>query len=236
LPKFFNFLKSAPILELQSRCAPIAVAISPAKSGNAKRKIMNVFKHLVAFSLFGMIILPANASGPEAGLVNKEKGFIENKGQLINQNGRANQAVKYLWVSNKRMNVQLKENAFSYEVYEKQADNNYAYHRMDVEFINSKPRPEIMPGEAINGRSNYYSATGNGVSDVKAYRQLVYDDLYKGIDFIASSSSTGQFKYDFKLENSSSAGQIKMKYSGFDNFELKGNDLVFTLSGKELTE
>jgi hypothetical protein len=47
--------------------------------------------------------------------------FIENKGQIIDQNNQLNPSVKYLWTGN-GMKVQLKANSFSYEVlkYEKQ--------------------------------------------------------------------------------------------------------------------
>ena len=48
---------------------------------------------------------------------NKSIGFIENKGQIVDQNGRKNNAVKYLLNTN-GLNVQLRQNGFSYDVYE----------------------------------------------------------------------------------------------------------------------
>ena len=45
------------------------------------------------------------------------QGFIENKGQIIDQKGRENKAVKYL-LNTPGLNVQLRKNGFSYDVYE----------------------------------------------------------------------------------------------------------------------
>ena len=44
-------------------------------------------------------------------------GFKENKGQIIDQNGKPNNAVKFLLNTN-GLNVQLKQNGFSYDIYE----------------------------------------------------------------------------------------------------------------------
>ncbi len=49
---------------------------------------------------------------------NGSPGFIENRGQILDQKGRTNKAVKYLLAS-KGLNVQLRKNGFSYDVYEK---------------------------------------------------------------------------------------------------------------------
>ena len=44
-------------------------------------------------------------------------GFIENKGQILNQKNKKNNAVKYLLNTN-GLNVQLRQNGFSYDIYE----------------------------------------------------------------------------------------------------------------------
>lgn len=43
-------------------------------------------------------------------------GFIENKGQIINQNNKPNPAVLYL-LNTPGMNVQLRRGGFSYDLY-----------------------------------------------------------------------------------------------------------------------
>ena len=49
---------------------------------------------------------------------NKNKGFIKNKGQVIDQNGTQNKKVLYL-LNTPGLNVQLKKSGFSYDVYER---------------------------------------------------------------------------------------------------------------------
>jgi hypothetical protein len=44
-------------------------------------------------------------------------GFKENKGQIIDQKGKPNPAVRYL-LNSGGLNVQLKKNGFSYDIYE----------------------------------------------------------------------------------------------------------------------
>ena len=48
---------------------------------------------------------------------NQSIGFKENKGQIIDQKGNPNNAVKYLLNTN-GLNVQIKTNGFSYDIYE----------------------------------------------------------------------------------------------------------------------
>ena len=67
-------------------------------------------KILLSFLLlFSIVSLSQN--------LNSSLGFIENKGQIIDQNGKINNAVKYLLNTN-GLNVQLRQNGFSYDVYE----------------------------------------------------------------------------------------------------------------------
>ncbi|WP_312825499.1 hypothetical protein [Epilithonimonas sp.] len=48
---------------------------------------------------------------------NQDYSFYENKGQIVDQNGNPNSEVKYL-LNSPGLNVQIKENGFSYDVYE----------------------------------------------------------------------------------------------------------------------
>lgn len=57
--------------------------------------------------------------------------FYENKGQIIDQNGNKNPAVKYLFNA-AGINVQLKNEGFSYDVYEVE---NTLKKRIDIKEI-----------------------------------------------------------------------------------------------------
>jgi hypothetical protein len=66
---------------------------------------------LPAFS-FSTNEIPVNNSTPK-----QRAGFIENKGQIIDQDNKPNPAVLYL-LNTPGMNVQLRKGGFSYDLYE----------------------------------------------------------------------------------------------------------------------
>ncbi|MES2853838.1 MAG: hypothetical protein V4698_13080, partial [Bacteroidota bacterium] len=144
---------------------------------------------------------------------NQSIGFKENKGQIIDQKGKANSAVKYLLNSN-GLNVQLKKNGFSYDVYEAKKhpirhsiekrslsplDNNnnnkekildytleYVFHRIDIDFVNSNPNVELVTAETSKDYDNYYNIPNKpeGVVNVHQYQQITYKNIYPNIDVV----------------------------------------------------
>ncbi|HRD40352.1 MAG TPA: hypothetical protein PLC65_17115, partial [Bacteroidia bacterium] len=102
-------------------------------------------------------------------------GFIENKGQIHDQDFKPNTEVKYL-LNTPGMNIQLKTNSFSYDSYaveQKKSESNglngklhaniniYHFHRVDVEFIGANANPEIISEGVYPNFSNYYVAGGS---------------------------------------------------------------------------
>lgn len=114
---------------------------------------------------------------------NQSIGFKENKGQIIDQKGNPNKAVKYL-LNSGGLNVQLRKNGFSYDIYEvkkvpilhletakplpyqipekdktKQPDFTleYTYHRIDIDFVNSNSKVELFTDQQSKDFDNYYN-------------------------------------------------------------------------------
>ena len=114
---------------------------------------------------------------------NKSVGFIENNGQIIDQKGRKNKSVLYL-LNTSGLNVQLKKGGFSYDIYETkkhilsekekkslhtstflQEDTiknpnyklEYLYHRIDIDFLNSKKNVSLIVDEKSIDYDNYYN-------------------------------------------------------------------------------
>ena len=72
-------------------------------------------------------------------------GFLENKGQIVNQNHKKNSEVLFLF-NGDGINVQLKKRGFSYDLYQMVSNdlkNNINFHRIDVELIGSNLDCEI---------------------------------------------------------------------------------------------
>jgi hypothetical protein len=92
-------------------------------------------------------------------------GFIENKGQIINQNNIVNPDVKYMLCMN-GLNVQIKQNSFSYDTYQQIIDQNndtvVGFHRVDVVLVGANANPQLNAINPSNDYFNYYTLGTNG--------------------------------------------------------------------------
>lgn len=139
------------------------------KSSKMKHKL------LILFTLFVVSVIAQNKG--------QSIGFKENKGQIVNQKGKPNPDVKYL-LNTQGLNVQIKTNGFSYDIYEtkkhpltenqkaklrpslyhesdkeKTPDYSleYIYHRIDIDFVNSNPKGELIKEGESKDYDNYYN-------------------------------------------------------------------------------
>jgi gliding motility-associated-like protein len=188
--------------------------------------------------LFLLLITPLLAQNK-----NQSIGFKENKGQIIDQKGKANPAVKYL-LNSYGLNVQLKKNGFSYDIYETKkhpilhlikekssfspVDYNkektpdytleYVFHRIDIDFINSNPNVELVTAEASKDYDNYYNIPSKpeGVVNVHQYQQITYKNIYPNIDvvFFVPKDTLKTVEYNFVVHPNGKISDIQMKFNG----------------------
>jgi len=164
-------------------------------------------------------------------------GFIENKGQIADQDGSARNDVRYLY-KNEDFKCILKNDGFSYElshlVYTQtetemakhkglpefaryKPDFNYLTHRIDVEFLNCNKNATIDKyGESDNYFNFYLGHTGNdGVRNVKYFDKVIYRDIYPNIDVEFYTTSTG-IKYNIIVKPGGNVNEVRMRYQGQD--------------------
>ncbi|MCX6230287.1 MAG: SBBP repeat-containing protein [Bacteroidetes bacterium] len=190
-------------------------------------------------------------------------GFIENKGQIYDQNYKANPDVKYLLSLGNGMNVQLKKNSFSYDTYKKDSkeinnkpsvakpqhtkkvigENNeitYYFHRVDVELVDANSNPEIIAEDVSAEYINYYNAVAPecGVTKVRNYRKIIYKNIYPGIDmiFVAVSGKEKAVEYYFEVHPSADAKLIQLHYTGADQTRLIENKICVKVAHGSFTE
>jgi hypothetical protein len=213
------------------------------------------------FALGAMLCLPLQADAqPLKGASEKASqqatGFIENKGQVIDQKNQPNTTVKYL-LSLPGLNVQLKANSFSYDAHTvkinkkplerelfpgevEDYDVTYNFHRVDIEFIGANPAPQIIAEKQAADVLNYYThgTPESGVLDVHHYGKIVYKDLYRGIDleFVALPGTGKPVEYNFIVHPGADASIIKWKYTGSNGVTLEGNHLAVKTVFGELAE
>lgn len=182
-----------------------------------------------------------------------ETGFIENKGQIVNQEYQQNLAVLYLFHS-PNLNVQLRQAGFSYDTYttnqsiseEQLAPNylneteepieiaNYAFDRIDIDLINANANAIVEASNSVGGYLNYYTpgVKKGGVLGVKMYERVRYKNIYKGID-LEFFSENGRLKYNFILQPGAALDLIKfrVRHNGFTTINEKGSILFETSNG-----
>ncbi|REH01208.1 DUF7948 domain-containing protein [Flavobacterium aquicola] len=196
---------------------------------------------------------------------NQSIGFKENKGQIIDQKGKPNTAVKYLLNTN-GLNVQLKKNGFSYDIYEvkknpiaasktaktlpnhiPEKDKNdkpeysleYLYHRIDIDFVNSNPNVELVTEQKSNDFDNYYNIPNKpeGITGVHQYKQITYKNIYPNIDVVFSIPNDPKkaVEYNFVIRPKGKISDIQLKFTGAPT-ELADNKIKLNVRFGEMEE
>ena len=191
----------------------------------------------------------APSKSPMSPMSHKSYGFIQNKGQIVDQNNKPNKEALYLYNSS-GLHVQLRQNGFSYEVIkqtissqpltlgennqetdtynqQKIADSIYV-HRIDILFEGGNKNVNITPFEPSTDYINYYTTgTGEaGVTNVHHYQKIVYTNVYPKIDveFVLNPDNSNQkFKYNFIIHPGGNIDGIRLKFLGAKSTSLTEN-------------
>lgn len=161
-------------------------------------------------------------------LPNSEISFIENKGQVYDQNLVANNEVLFSGAANGLI-YHLKSNSVSYQLF-KEEDFKYvedlkthlkiksasktSIYRVDIDWLNSNKNCRVVPSEMLEGQINYYNQVcPNGILGVKSYKSLLYKDIYNGVD-LKWYSYKGNLKYDFIVQPNVDPSIIQLQING----------------------
>jgi len=177
--------------------------------------------------------------------------FSENLGQVGDQNNYPRQDVLFT-ASNSQLNFHLRKNGISYqqtkvdewiEQYDlrtnlktKFAKNTKVY-RVDINWLNCNTNIEIQKLNALPGYCNYYTAVcPNGVTGVKSYNELIYKNIYNGID-LKWYRQNGNLKYDYYVAAGADHSQIKLEFAGAKKMELSANgELIISTAFGQIVE
>lgn len=215
-------------------------------------KFCQLFLLLIVFNIYGQ-------------KQNQSIGFIENKGQIVDQKGRKNNGVKYLLNTN-GLNVQLRKNGFSYDVYEtkkhpltkKQKERLYAsnsikndtlknpnytleylYHRVDIDFENSNQSVKLIAEEKSSDYDNYYNIPNepNGITNVHKFQKVTYKNIYNNIDvvFFIPEDKSKPVEYNFIVNQGGKIADIQLKFNGVKT-ELIANKIKMNVRFGQMEE
>ncbi len=189
---------------------------------------MLLMKYLILFLLFFSLKIVQGT-----GVSDISNGFIENKGQVMDQNGVAQPDVKFVF-QQKDLAVILKENSFSYLQFRisenlffsescLSSENSFSetavsVHRIDIRFIGANSNPLIIKENKLQHYFNYHN-TSPAINNVSSFSKVTYKNLYNNIDLIFCTNN-GTIKYDFILHPGAELKNIQMVYDGADNAQL----------------
>jgi gliding motility-associated-like protein len=219
--------------------------LTVAKPFSSKRILPAVF----CLSFFFVVTLTAFSQSQLLKTQQNNKGFIENNGQITDQHNLPNKDVKYMLSLGNGLKLQLKANSFSYETYtvenpEKGPRKKYQmpepvkfnFHRVDLQFLNANPAPEIIAeGVAPYG---YFYAKEKKVH-ARAFRKITYKNIYPSIDLVFESGNntdTGAAEYYFVVRPGGKPDQIKWKYSGALHTGINDNFIRIGVAKGDLSE
>ena len=190
------------------------------------KKIVLLFFYFSCFSLFAQ--------------ATQSPGFVENKGQLIDQYGKPNPKVKYL-LNTSGLNVQLRANGFSYDLYETkkkpltkkqiqirkpfrgsstQPDYtlDYSFHRIDIDFENCNANAQLFADGKSADYDNYYNipAVPQGINHVHHFQKVTYRNIYDGVDvvFLIPQDHSKPVEYNFIINPGGDINSIRLRFNG----------------------
>jgi hypothetical protein len=110
-------------------------------------------------------------------------------------------------------------------------------HAIRVSYLNSNPEVNISSSDVADGIFNYFigNDASKWASNLHAYRNVTYSNLYNGID-MKLYSNEHNLEYDFIVNPGSSVSTIAMRYDGADELSLDGGNLLIRTSVNTVTE
>ncbi|MDB5282999.1 MAG: hypothetical protein JWO06_2074, partial [Bacteroidota bacterium] len=176
---------------------------------------------------FSFILFVLLAQVITAAQVNKLSNyFIENKGQVCDEHGKANGDVLFyntggpmqLFITKTGYSVVVKENTTGQTAYNK---IDFKLEKADI----SKAQVIFVKGK--NPKFNFYTSQLR-LEDVDASKMVIIRNIYPGIDWVWSIDKKGVAKHEFMVNIGADASQINYTVSGA-NASLKGeNNIIYT--------
>lgn len=184
------------------------------------------FTILFLIGPFGSLI-SKNGIGPVNFLQESPYFFIENKGQVADQNHSLRPDVLFSGTKG-GMVFHLRNNGISYQLHEvNEWKDEYirsawpqkiavktTIHRVDINWLNSNRDFTIEKGKASSDNTNYYFPhCSEGIFDVKSFDAVTYKNIYHGIN-LKWYEKNGSLKYDYIVSSGADANQIQIEIKG----------------------
>ncbi len=210
---------------------------------------MKIVKFLLACLSVVILVFRQSQAATDPGIE-----FRENKGQWAPEIlYRAELSNGYLFVTKKGLSyILFQHNSFKNfpdqgDNLTLSADNNRRgpeqnkvpinIQAFKLHFAGMSDEPEIIPGGKKKTYYNYFTGSDSAkwAHHVSAYGEIVYKDLYPGINFRIYSKK-GYMEYDFIIKKGADLSRLKYYYSGIDSIKKEFNNLYISTAIGKITE
>jgi hypothetical protein len=166
------------------------------------------------FSLASALLLSLHANAKTAENFkanNSSLVFIENKGQIIDQNGKHRKDIDFK-LAGKGLNIFIGDGQIHYQFAKKEGEKLNSY-RLDVILVDADKNAELVTEDKQEYYENYYlPQCPNGIT-TSSYKKITYKNIYPNIDWTLYLTA-GELKYDFIVRADGDVSKIQIKYNG----------------------
>ncbi len=153
--------------------------------------------------------------------------FVENKGQVVDQNNKPRNDIQFRLPAANGLNIFIGDGAIHYQFAkaEKPTQNTgkpghakdeqrMAGYRMDVTLVGANKNAQVITGPAQPYAENYgLDGTDKNMSTVRSFEKITYKDIYPNIDWVLYVAN-GKLKHEFVVHKGGNPANIKLQYGG----------------------
>lgn len=190
----------------------------------------------------------------QANLSKQPLSFIENKGQLLDQQGNPRTDIDFI-LATPGMTLFVGKGSLHYQYWRRQKPDTTVYsrghkparytvggpgidlYRVDVQLTDCNSQAARVTEQSNQEKYNYYKGqSADGITGVRSYNKITYKNIYPSIDWVLYIRDN-ELKYDFIVHPGGKVSDIKMKYDGADNIQLASDgSLEVALPFGKITE
>lgn len=198
---------------------------------------------LFPLSLFARTMPQQSAPLPGAPL-----SFIENKGQIKDQNHNLRTDIDYkldaqglnIFFGDGQIHYQWSKESGMHEIPvpqnagHKPQYHTYDMYRMDVTLVGANKNAQAIREEQQQYEEHYYLPGCDGAT-AHTFGKVTYKDVYPGIDWVLYTQNGG-LKYDFVVHAGADPSVIKLKYEGATSLQLLDGSVIATTPMGKINE
>lgn len=185
--------------------------------------------------------------------------FVENKGQIVNQDGQARKDIQYS-ITGSGMNIFIGNGQIHYQ-WSKPLDNELpkkeevdpndpsgkldiikhiremklVTYRLDVSLAGANKNAQVIAEDLQAYTEHYYIGKFKDGLDLRSYGKITYKNVYPNIDWVLYIKDN-QLKYDFVVHPGGNVNNIQLKYGGATSLQFNNGAVTAITPFGNITE